>query len=230
MIENGIRCDCGLELDQCDSKEPSCHHEVQDESSSAWQDLLILIEHARLAKSEEFVPFRYMDRDERRSIVTLPDAIGTLTHVKHLQIYGSSISRIPVAIAGMQSLEEFTPYTSYRLHWFPYEITRCRLLKSSTISTRALYGNEKYRPSFPSLHGNPVPFADSKCSICGVEAIPSLGLEQYWVSLLVATDVMPLLVRVCSRACLKQIPTSPPGYIQGPHKGGVSVRQPEVNA
>jgi hypothetical protein len=31
----------------------------------------------------------------------------------------------------MSSLENFDPYTSYRLHWLPYEITRCPNLRSS---------------------------------------------------------------------------------------------------
>ena len=56
----------------------------------------------------------------------------------------------------MESLEEFTPYTSYKLHWFPFEITRCIKLVESTVSTRALYGNYLHRTPFPSLRGNPV--------------------------------------------------------------------------
>lgn len=39
-------------------------------------------------------------------------------------LYGSNLVRIPPEIGAMTSLEEFTPYTSYRLHWVPYEITR----------------------------------------------------------------------------------------------------------
>ena len=74
-----------------------------------------------------------------------------LTAVKHLVLYGSNLVRIPPEIGAMSSLEEFTPYTSYRLHWFPYEITRCRKLSRSTVSTRALFGNYKLRPPFPRL-------------------------------------------------------------------------------
>jgi hypothetical protein len=51
----------------------------------------------------------------------------------------------------MTGLEVFTPYMSYRLHWFPYEITRCPALRDSTVSTRALYGNHKLRPPFRKL-------------------------------------------------------------------------------
>ncbi len=38
----------------------------------------------------------------------------------------------------MTSLEEFTPYTSYRLHWFPYEITRCTEAHQDTVSTHSV--------------------------------------------------------------------------------------------
>lgn len=34
-------------------------------------------------------------------------------------LYRSNLVRIPPEIGAMTSLEEFTPYTSYRLHWFP---------------------------------------------------------------------------------------------------------------
>lgn len=53
---------------------------------------------------------------------------------------------------GWRRLLAFEPYTSYSLHWFPYELTRCMNLRDSTVSTRALYGNIKYRPAFPRLH------------------------------------------------------------------------------
>ena len=65
-------------------------------------------------------------------------------------LYGSNLVRIPAEIGAMTSLEEFTPYTSYRLHWFPYELTRCPRLVRSTVSSSALYGNFKYRPPFPN--------------------------------------------------------------------------------
>ena len=31
----------------------------------------------------------------------------------------------------MESLEDIDPYTSYWLHWYPYEITRCPRLRGS---------------------------------------------------------------------------------------------------
>ncbi|MDX2565372.1 hypothetical protein PV371_38115 [Streptomyces sp. TX20-6-3] len=68
-----------------------------------------------------------------------------------MRLYGSNLVRIPPEIGAMTSLEEFSPYTSHRLHWFPYEITRCWKLVRSTISTRSLFGNFKLRPPFPRL-------------------------------------------------------------------------------
>src|SRR5690349_4819896 len=97
----------------------------------------------------------------------------------------------------MTSLEEFTPYTSHRLHWFPYEITRCKKLKRSTVSTRALYGNFKYRPPFPKLPQFHDVHAPTQCSVCNSPFGDSMPL-QYWLSLCVATDVLPLLVYACS--------------------------------
>ncbi|MFD7782914.1 hypothetical protein ACFV4Q_07465 [Streptomyces nojiriensis] len=51
----------------------------------------------------------------------------------------------------MTNLEEFSPYASHRPHWFPYKNTRCSQLVRSAVSTRALFGNVKYRPPFPRL-------------------------------------------------------------------------------
>jgi hypothetical protein len=69
--------------------------------------------------------------------------------VKVLKLYGSALVRIRPEIGEMAALETIDLYTSYRLHWFPFEITRCSRLRDSTVSTRALYGNYKYRPPFP---------------------------------------------------------------------------------
>src|SRR5262245_53642548 len=121
----------------------------------------------------------------------------------------------------MTNLRDFTPYTSYRLHWYPYEITRCRALRSSTVSTRALYGNFKFRPPFPLLasarpheHGPIRP-----CSVCD-QPYEDLELHRVWISLRVATDVLPLLVNACSAECIARLPTPPESYVQHPHRGG----------
>lgn len=150
-------------------------------------------------------------------------------------LYGSNLVRIPREIGAMASLEEFTPYTSYRLHWFPYEITRCRKLTRSTVSTRALFGNYKLRPPFPKLQpplssaanldlGNMDPrcwgaTTTHNCSVCE-SLFEQGGLHQVWISIRVATDVLPLLVSACSSECVAALPDGARDYIPTPHSGG----------
>ncbi|MEU2855228.1 leucine-rich repeat domain-containing protein [Streptomyces syringium] len=211
------------------------HTERQDTSAPGWQHLLELVDEAIADGREEFRPLTELSPEERRQIITLPPSIARLTAVKHLVLYGSNLVRIPPEIGCMTSLEEFTPYTSYRLHWFPYEITRCRKLTRSTVSTRALFGNEKLRPPFPRLQPAQESVADldlanldprrrgvttiHRCSVCN-HPIAQGGLHQVWISLRVATDVLPLLVSACSSACVAELPDGAKGYIPTPHTGG----------
>ena len=141
----------------------------------------------------------------------------------------------------MESLESFEPYTSHRLHWFPFEITRCRRLARSVVSTRSLYGNYKVRPPFPSLQPARPSAADldlahlapavwgaeavTACSVCG-SSLTMTGLHQAWISLRVATDVLPLLVNACSDNCVRKTPLGAEGYVRTPHGGGPTVPQP----
>ncbi len=201
------------------------HTEEQDTASSGWERLLELIDVAARDGREEFSPGREMLPEQWAKVTTLPESIAKLKAVKHFVLYGSSLVRIPPEIGEMSSLEQFTPYTSYRLHWFPYEITKCRNLKISTVSTRALYGNFKYRPPFPKLPQLHDANTPNKCSVCGSQFGSSAPL-QYWVSLGVATDVFPLLVCACSRECLSTVPAPPKDYIQEPHQGGLGLVQP----
>ncbi|MFI6944668.1 leucine-rich repeat domain-containing protein [Streptomyces sp. NPDC050422] len=211
------------------------HTERQDTSASGWQHLLELVDEAAADGREEFRPLTELSPEERRQVITLPPSIARLTAVKHLVLYGSNLVRIPPEIGSMISLEEFTPYTSYRLHWFPYEITRCQKLTRSTVSTRALFGNEKLRPPFPRLQ----PAQDSvvdldlenldprrwgstaihRCSVCN-RLIAQSGFHQVWISLRVATDVLPLLGSACSSACVADLPDGAKRYIPTPHTGG----------
>ncbi|KKD06453.1 hypothetical protein [Streptomyces sp. WM6386] len=211
------------------------HGERQDTSAPAWQHLLELIDEAAADGREEFRPLVELSPEERRQVVTLPSSIAKLTEVKHLMLYGSNLVRMPPEIGAMTSLEQFTPYTSYRLHWFPYEIIRCRKLISSTVSTRALFGNYKLRPPFPRLR----PSQDSvmeldtadldpkrwgatavrHCSVCA-RPIAQSGLHQVWISIRVAADVLPLLVNACSSACVAALPDGAEDYVRAPHKGG----------
>ncbi|MGQ4381503.1 leucine-rich repeat domain-containing protein [Streptomyces sp. SAS_267] len=211
------------------------HAERQDTSAPGWRHRLELIDEATADGREEFRPLTELSPEERRQIITLPPSIAGLTAVRHLVLYGSNLVRIPPEIGAMTSLEEFTPYTSYRLHWFPYEITRCRKLTRSTVSTRALFGNYKTRPPFPRLQPSPDSVADldpgnldprrrgatavHSCSVCD-RPIEQSGLHQVWISLRVATDVLPLLVGACSSACVAALPGGARDYIPTPHKGG----------
>jgi hypothetical protein len=124
----------------------------------------------------------------------------------------------------MRSLEMLGTYASYRLHWYPYELTRCRKLAQTHVSTRALYGNFKYRPPFPDLtteHGTTG--ARGRCSHCDR---PSDELRPVWISLKIGADVLPLLANACSDVCVQGLPRPPAGYVQEAHRGGPGVVQP----
>ncbi|MYW68104.1 leucine-rich repeat domain-containing protein [Streptomyces sp. SID8379] len=196
------------------------HADRQDTSAPGWLHLLEVIEEAAADGREVFKPLVELSPGERRQIVTLPSTIARLTEVRHLVLYGSNLVRVPPEIGAMTNLEEFSPYTSYRLHWFPYEITRCTKLRESTVSTRALYGNFKYRPPFPRLSSKPRPVpAGRRCSVCDTE--PADGTARWaWLSRAVGTDVLPLLVRACSQECLDALPAGAEGYEPTPHLGG----------
>jgi uncharacterized protein (TIGR02996 family) len=241
FVHRGCHClDAGYDGRQWSL--PHFHVETQDTECDAWKCLLDEVEAAAADGREEFAPLRRMYTAERSDIVTLPATIAKLKAVKTFNLYGSFLVRIPPEIGEMSALEEFDPYTSYRLHWFPYEITRCRNLRRSTVSTRALYGNCKYRPPFPRLDpGAPVALnrrepsrlpvgqragtATRGCSVCG-RLFEDRRLQRVWVSVRVATDVLPLLVNACSEECVGKLPQAPDGYVKTPHRGGLGVRQP----
>jgi len=135
---------------------------------------------------------------------------------------------------------ELTVYTSYRLHWFPYELIRCPTLVDSSVSTRTLYGNYKFRPPFPALSPRPTPASNlalteldpgqwgatsaDHCSVCARPI--DEDLHQVWTSLRIATDVLALLVNACSDSCVQALPTPPNGHVSGPHGGG-TLQQPK---
>ena len=217
------------------------HAETQNTECSGWKRLLALIDEAAEDKRQEFAPLQEMTWEERMEIVTLPPTISKLKSVKHLLLYRSWLVRIPPEIGEMTNLEKFTPYTSYKLHWYPYEITRCKKLMDSTVSTRALYGNYKFRPPFPKLQDgrasteglelnnlSPTLWGTDSiktCSVCN-RPLENRGLHQVWISLLVATDVLPLLVNACSEECIQALPMPSDNYVSEPHKGGLDVIQP----
>lgn len=236
-------CACFDQWQVSNRRRARFHSERQDTSAPGWQHLVALVEEAAADGREVFRPLVELSPSERRQIITLPASIAKLTAVRHLVLYGSNLVRLPPEIGAMTSLEKFTPYTSYRLHWLPYELTRCHQLVRSTVSTRALYGNHKLRPPFPPLHGprdtgdldlsdlDPGAWgADAvrACSVCD-RPIHAAGIRQAWVSLQVATDVLPLLVNTCSTACIQALPSPPEGYIPTPHTGGPTLTQPPAD-
>jgi hypothetical protein len=214
-------CWCFNQYGNAQPNEIHFHSERQDTSAEGWQHLLALIDEAVADGREVFEPLRDLNAQERRQVITLPSSIGRLGVVKHFDLYRSNIVRIPPEIGAMSSLERFTPYTSHRLHWFPYELTRCSALRDSTVSTRALYGNRDYRPPFPVLNSersstSPADLTDldpeiwgtttiDSCSVCR-KPIRGPGFVQAWVSRSVGTDVLPLLVNACSLDCIADLP------------------------
>ena len=201
------------------------HKETQDTNSEAWKALEAYIAKVRNDGSDEFNPMSGIGSERWEQIVTLPQSIGTLTSVRYLSLYGSHLVRIPPEIGGMTNLEELDPYTSRCLHWFPYEITRCQHLKRSRVSTRCLYGNYSYRPPFPRLPQISSSLTPAVCSVCGGPFLPE-GPHQVWISLWVATDVLPLLVHACSDGCIASLPKPARGYVHRPHQGGLDLEQP----
>jgi hypothetical protein len=204
------------------------HLKAQDTTCAPWIKLLELVEQAASERWECFSLVEHFTQEERSSILTLPASIAQLKSVRKLIAYRSGILRLPAEIGEMESLEEFVPYTSYGLHWLPYEITRCRELSRTTVSTRALYGNHKFRPPFRRI--NTIATIDgirpSSCSVCGVPL--TQNVEQAWHSLPVGMDVLPLLVNACSRTCIDALPDAPGAYIKRPHQGGLSQKQANV--
>ncbi|MEN3534228.1 hypothetical protein AAH991_03860 [Microbispora sp. ZYX-F-249] len=220
------------------------HGQRQDIASSGWQHLLELVEEAAADGREVFRPIVELSPAERRQVITLPPTIAKLVEVEHLVLYGSNLLRIPPEIGAMTNLQEFSPYMSHRLHWFPYELTRCRQVKASTVSTRSLYGNSKLRPPFPPLRPGRASIRDldltgldpevwgtdmiKACSVCD-RPIAEAGLYQVWISLRVGTDTLPLLANACSLDCIDALPAPSDGYVPTPHTGGVGIIQPPAD-
>lgn len=203
------------------------HTEAQDTECAGWYCLNELIDDAARDGRHEFSPFLDMTFEQIIQLKTLPASIRKLKSVKTLVLYSSSLVRVPPEIGEMTSLERFCPYTSYLLHWFPYEIRRCQNLRDSTISARALYGNYKFRPPFPKLPQVHPSYLPGRCSVCEVD-LESSTVQQAWISLRIGSDVVPLLVHACSSQCLADLPEPPENYVQHPHQGGLDLLQPDA--
>ncbi|GAB5474851.1 MAG: hypothetical protein Mars2KO_29500 [Maribacter sp.] len=202
-------------------------NDVQDRNSVAWKKLCEYVNEVAENGSDEFVPREALGNELFAQIFTLPESIRKLKKVKKIGLYGSNLKRIPPEIGQMESLEYFDPYTSYDLHWFPFEISKCKKLKDSRISTRALYGNYKTRMGFPRLDHNPVRYFEDnmKCSVCEKE-LTNQTTNQMWITEQVGTDTIPMLVNLCSKECEQSLPKPPENYVQFPHKGGADLVQP----
>ena len=176
---------------------------VQDTNSLAWKKLGLLIDEAAEKEWVEFFPAEKLGFELFSQIHTLPKSISKLKKVKKLVLYGSRLKRIPPEIGAMEALEDFDPYTSYDLHWFPFEIIHCKNLVESRVSTRTLYGNYKNRMPLPDLNSRPVKYSDEllPCSLCQ-KVISHNQTTQLWVTTQIGTDYLPLLANVCSKACI----------------------------
>ncbi len=205
-------------------------NDFQDRNSEAWIKLCESIEKVAQEEREEFSPYQEIGSELFAQIYTLPESISKLKTVKKLYLYGSNLKRIPPEIGEMESLETFTPYTSYDLHWFPYEILNCQKLKDSTVSTRALFGNPKNGMRFPDLSKNPVRYLGDivRCSICNKEMTYE-QTNQLWINLWVATDILPLLANLCSKDCELKLPIPPKQYIHYAHKGGIEIKRENIS-
>ena len=197
----------------------------QNRESDAWKKLLELIEKTAEDEVEEFHPSKELGIEVWEHIRSLPKEIAKLTKIRHLMLYGSNLQRLPQEIGELKSLERFTPYTSYSLRWFPYELIQCENLIESIVSTRALFGNKKNKKPFPSLVGNPVKyFGGNKCSICKKEEVDN-EFEQYWISTKVGASTLPLLAIICSEGCYNKLVKPDPNSFPYLHKGGENFKK-----
>jgi hypothetical protein len=204
---------------------PRLHVDQQDESAPGWKATIDLIRRCAIERADTFEPSAYVPWDDWMSVVVLPAHIADLMAVRTVRLYGSHLRRLPPEIGRMQSLVELDIYTSYSLHWLPYEILRCQGLSDSRMSTRALYGNRKTRLPFPPLRPAVDALTPPTCSVCD-RSLGDTVPDRLWVTLRVGTDIVPLLVHSCSHSCTLSIPAPPAGYFERPHKGGGGIGMP----
>jgi hypothetical protein len=204
---------------------PNIHAEAQDQSVAGWGKVTNLIEQLARTAASILEPSAQIPWEDWMRVITLPPQVASLTHVVGIRLYGSHLRTLPPEIGRMTSLRELDIYTSYSLHWLPYEVSRCANLSVSRMSTRALYGNKKTRLPFPRLSRPIESLLPSSCSVCDQpfgERTPQL----FWTTQRVGTDDVPLLVHSCSSACVDLIPSAPSGFFERPHKGGGGIGMP----
>ncbi|MEV0392211.1 hypothetical protein [Polymorphospora rubra] len=100
-----------------------------------------------------------------------------------------------------------------------------RQLQVSAAVSRATTGDPRREADLGAL--DPAVWGTEAVRTCSVCAGPvDRELHQVWISRLVGTDVLPLLVNACSTACLAALPEPHSGYVPTPHTGGPAVVQP----
>lgn len=206
---------------------PDLHVEEQDTSLVGWSKTVALIDSAAAESDEVLTPSEHIPWEEWMTSITLPKEISALKQVKILRLYGSHLRRLPPEIGQMSALKELDAYTSYGLHWLPYEVLRCRNLTSSRMSTRALYGNRSTGLPFPHLREVSASLVPATCSVCD-QPVGERTPRLYWTTQRVGTDMIPLLAHTCSDNCTAAIPDAPASYFPRPHKGGGGVGMPDT--
>lgn len=159
----------------------------------------------------------------------LPSGVWKLRNLRKLTCYRSAITHVSPQIGNLRKLNEFVPYTSYNLHWLPYEVHDTSLPKAH-ISRRAMYG---YSNSLPLPRLAPFPTGakslqemaarvvvsnsldESKLTAVVVDYINSANRcsychEPYWETSyqcwsIWSCDRVPLLALVCSRQCVARL-------------------------
>jgi hypothetical protein len=227
-VQQRDHCDCLRARTKSGSPSvPSMHENQQDFAASGWIQTVALIRATAVSCATVLEPSSQVPWEHWMTVVTLPAEIALLSHVKEVRLYGSHLRRVPTEIGLMTALEDLDLYTSYSLHWLPYEVVRCVNLRKSRISTRALYGNRNTRLPFPRLSRPSDAAMPTTCSVCDRvfgESSPQL----LWTTQRIGTDVVPLLVHSCSRDCTLSVPTAPQGYCERPHRGGGGVGMPTL--
>lgn len=208
---------------------PNLHTEPQNSRAPGWAKVVELVSAEAEARSAVFEPSARIPPPEWAGVITLPASIADLTAVREVRLYGSHLRRLPPELGRLSALEELDVYTSYSLHWLPYEVMRCARLVRTRMSTRALYGNRKTRLPFPRLSHPIEALTPATCSVCD-RPFGAAPPRPYWTTLRVGTDDAPLLVHSCSEGCTARVPDAPPGYHARPHKGGggVGIPDPEL--
>ena len=219
-------CDCLERRTKAGSPQvPTLHADHQDASTPGWMQTLEQIRAATADRTQTFEPSAHMPWEDWMTVITLPKQVADLRSVRTIRLYGSHLQRLPPEIGRMTMLHDLDVYTSYNLHWLPYEILRCKNLKESRMSTRALYGNRNTGLPFPRLRGPMDSLTPDTCSVCD-QAFGDNTPRLYWTTQRVGTDYVPLLAHSCSESCTASVPNAPPGFFARPHKGGGGVGMP----